>query len=111
MSFMYSWTSTPTAKAIAAIIFGIFFRSRGAFWVDWGKRRSSVDAVYDQGILTPVSDSRLMAQFAMVPHRPFMGFEEGGDSRFNYTSDLLPGMWRYAVAGGNYFHHEDEGQE
>jgi hypothetical protein len=88
-----------------------FFRSRGAFWIDWGKRRSTVDAVYDQGLLTPDSDRRLSAEFAMTPHRPFIGLEEGGESRFNYTSDLLPAMWRYALAGGNYFHHEDEGQE
>ena len=88
-----------------------FFRSRGAFWVDWGKRRKTVDAVYDQGLLRLDNDRRLRAQFALLPHRPFFGLEEGGESGFNYTSDLLPEMWRYAVAGGHYFHHDDESQE
>jgi hypothetical protein len=88
-----------------------FFRRRGAFWVDWGERRDTVDAVYDQGILTPGDDRRLKSQFAAIPHRPFLGLEEGGESRFNYTSDLIPAMWRYAAAGGNYFHHDDEKQE
>ncbi len=88
-----------------------FFRSRGAFWVDWGRRRNMVDAVYDQGILLPGNDSRLKAQFSLFPYKPFFGLEEGGESRFNYTSDLLPALWQYAMAGGNYFHHNDEGQE
>lgn len=88
-----------------------FFRSRGAFWVDWGKRRNTVDAVYDQVLLTASDDRKLKAQFMATPHRPFIGLEEGGESGLNYTTDLLPSMWRYAMAGGNYFHHDDERQE
>ncbi len=88
-----------------------FFRSRGALWMDWGKRRDTIDLVYDQFLLNPQSDRRLRAQFGQRPFRPFFGLEEGGASGFNHTSDLLPILWRYAIAGGNYFHHNDYDQE
>ena len=88
-----------------------FFRNRGMVWIDWGKRRNSVDMVYDQFLMRPNNYSRLEAQFGKTPIRPFFGFEEGGASGFNYTSDLLGMIWRYSIAGGNYFHHNDAGQE
>ena len=53
---------------------------RGALWVDWGRRRSGVDMVYDQFLMKPGNDSRLEAQFATLPVRPFFGLEEGGAS-------------------------------
>jgi len=88
-----------------------FFRNRGMLWIDWGQRRDSVDMVYDQFLMRPNKNSRLEAQFGKTPIRPFFGFEEGGASGFNYTSDLLEMVWRYSMAGGHYFHHNDERQE
>lgn len=88
-----------------------FFRSRGAIWMDWGERRDSIDLVYDQLLLTPKSDRRLTAQFGRRPARPFFALEEGSEGGLNYTSDVLPTVWRYSIAGGNYFHHNDYAQE
>ena len=79
--------------------------------MDWGKRRSSVDMVYDQFLMRPNNDSRLEAQFGKQPVRLFVALEEGGASGFNYTSALLGMVWRYSVGGGHYFHHNDERQE
>jgi hypothetical protein len=88
-----------------------FFQSRGALWMDWGRRRDSVDLVYDQFLLRPNCDRLLEAQFAKTPARPFFGLEEGGASGINYTTDMRPTVWRYSIAGGHYFHHNDERQE
>lgn len=87
-----------------------FFKKRGMVWVDWGQRRDRVDIVYDQFLMNPKNYSRLNSQFDKIPIRPFIALEEGGFG-FNYTSDLLHMVWRYSIAGGNYFHHNDAGQE
>jgi PKD repeat protein len=84
-----------------------FFRSRGAYWADWGQRRTSLDMVYDQRLLESANDDRLEEQFGRSPHRPFIGLEEGGAGEFNYSSDLLYMVWKYLIEGGNYFHHND----
>ncbi len=91
--------------------FAEFFRSRGAWWVDWSARRGQVDMVYDQHLLTKDGDRGLAGQFNKHPVRPFVGLEEGGTSGFNYTSDLLHILWRYTTAGGHFFHHNDAEQE
>jgi hypothetical protein len=86
-----------------------FFQKRGALWVDWDKRRDSVDMVFED-IRYRDESGKNAGTVEMVmrePRRPFIILEGGP-----YTGDAVrTAIWTTLLGGGNYIFHNDERQE
>jgi hypothetical protein len=85
-----------------------FFRKRGAIYVDWDKRRPSVDMVHDDA-RDPEGDgnSGSVAAFYKKPVRPAICLEAPP-----YMGDIVRrSIWTRAIGGMHYLFHNDERQE
>jgi hypothetical protein len=89
--------------------FARLFRSRGALWVDWGRRRDLVDAVFEA--VSYRDDTGMnhgaAAGFSQDPPRPFV-LLEGPPYK---GEEVRKAMWSLLVGGGHYILHLDERQE
>ncbi len=84
-----------------------FFKNRGALWMDWNARRSSVDFVYSDTYSTTDKNSRAVSGFNGSPARPYFLLE--GEP---YMDDVVrTSIWTFAVGGGHYHFQDDCEQE
>ncbi|GMV93124.1 MAG: hypothetical protein AMXMBFR82_29020 [Candidatus Hydrogenedentota bacterium] len=86
-----------------------FFKKRGALWVDWDKRRESVDVVFADIAYRADSgkNSGTVKLVTRQPLRPFIILEGGP-----YAGDeVRAAIWTTLVGGGNYVFHNDAEQE
>jgi len=84
-----------------------FFTSRGAVWVDWDARREDVAFVCSPTRGGSDKNEEAVAAFTRDPIRPYILLESPP-----YQGDgLRSAIWTFAMGGGHYFLHADEGQE
>lgn len=84
-----------------------FFHKRNQIWVDWEKRRSSVDWVMSETFADRDKNSDALRGFNGSPPRPYFFLE--GDP---YQGEAVrQAIWTQAIGGGHYFFHNDAGQE
>ncbi|MCC6490299.1 MAG: hypothetical protein IT364_22640 [Candidatus Hydrogenedentes bacterium] len=86
-----------------------FFKSRGAMWADWDKRRADVDMVFaDIGYRKDSGKNAGTVKLVQrEPARPFIILEGGP-----YTGDeVRTAIWTCLVGGGHYVLHNDAEQE
>jgi len=83
-----------------------FFKSRGAVWVDWDKRRADVTFVFGATHRADKNPTALSG-FNGRPARPFLLLE--GQP---YSGDgLRTSIWTFSLGGGHYFLHADEDEK
>jgi hypothetical protein len=85
-----------------------FFKKRGQVYVDWDARRESVDAVYTGTRTSTNRNSRTVNEFNQKPSRPIMLLE--GPPYELGSPGLRQSMWTFAIAGGHFFFHDDQGE-
>ncbi len=84
-----------------------FFKQRGAVWMDWTQRRQEVDFVYCDTSPREDKNELAVSGFLAQPARPYFLLEGGP-----YRGDAVrTSMWSFAMGGGHYTFHADEGQE
>lgn len=84
-----------------------FFKRRGALWTDGELRRADVDFVMSDTSPAEDRNALAVAGFAAEPVRPYLLLEGSP-----YRGDgLRTSMWTFALGGGHYTFHGDEGQE
>lgn len=87
--------------------FGDFFRKRGQMWVDWGARRSQVNAVMSPTFGGEDKNAAAVSAFRKQPCRPYL-FLEGEPYQ---GPGVRAAIWTFSTGGGHYFFHADAGQE
>lgn len=84
-----------------------FFKSRGAVWVDWNNRRSTVSWVMSRTVFGADKNADAVSGFTGSPVKPYLHLEGPpymGD-------DVRTCIWTTLVGGAHYFFHADEAQE
>lgn len=85
-----------------------FFKKRGAIYVDWDKRRASIDMVHDDARNSEGDgNSGSVAAFHAEPIKPAICLEAPP-----YMGDVVRrSIWTRAIGGMHYLFHNDERQE
>ena len=84
-----------------------FFKTRGAVWADWDRRRSDVDLVFSRTFSGDDKNGDAISNFAKRPARPYLHLEGGP-----YQGEgVRTATWTFLIGGGHYFLHNDSGQE
>lgn len=83
-----------------------FFRRRGAVWMDWERRRETVDLVMTGTFEATDKNAAGVEGFGREPARPVFHLEgppyQGDGAR--------TAMWTFAIGGGHHIFHGDERQ-
>jgi hypothetical protein len=85
-----------------------FFKRRGQVFADGDTRREGVNAVYVGTRTSTNRNSEAVTEFGKMPARPIMLLE--GPPYELGTLGLRQSMWTFAIGGGHFFFHDDQGQ-
>lgn len=85
-----------------------FFKKRGAFYVDWSRRRVGVDAVYVETESSTARNAMAVKGFKASPARPLL-LLEGPPYTFG-DPGVRRSMWTFAIGGGHFIFHDDAEQ-
>ena len=84
-----------------------FFKKRGAPYADWSRRRAGVDAVYVETAESTDRNRVAVRGFEARPARPLLLLE--GPPYTLGDPGVRRSMWTFAIGGGHFVFHDDEG--